>query len=59
MFSMTPCLAPTSQAATSTAPAAPQGRIQETRAVSVSTPMVLNTPAVSPSSTPPPSPIST
>ncbi len=54
MFSMTLCFASTSQAATTTAPTAPQGRIQVATSDSGRTPIEVKTKAVSPISTPPP-----
>ena len=54
MFSMTLCLASTSHAAMTTAPTAPQGRIQVTTSHSGFRPMELKTNAVSAISTPPP-----
>jgi len=54
MFSMTLFLASTSHAATTTAPAAPHGRIQSSATPSIVTPIALKTPSVSATSTPPP-----
>ena len=58
MFSTTRCFDSTSHAATTTAPAAPDG-ITHSKTRSTSTPAGSRMPAVSPMSTPPPSAIST
>ena len=54
MFSMTLCLASTSQPAMMTAPMAPQGIIHEVRSNSTSRPMALKMNTVIPIRTPPP-----
>ena len=58
MFSTTRCFDSTSHAATTTAPAAPDG-ITHSKTRSTSTPAGSRIAAVSPMSTPPPSAIST
>jgi hypothetical protein len=57
MFSMTLCFASTSHAAMSTAPTAPQGRIQVATSHSGLMPMEVKTNPVSTISTPPPRPM--
>ena len=59
MFSMTLCFASTSQVAITVAPAMPQGPIQLSAYGSASMPMAWKRSMVSPTSTTPPSPIST
>ena len=59
MFSMTLCLASTSQAPMMTAPAAPQGSSHPSASHSTSRPMALNMTPVNAVSTPPPRAIST
>ena len=58
MFSITLCFASTSQEAISTAPAAPHGSIHDWMTGSTRMPTAWKIPAVSPTSTPPPSAIS-
>ena len=59
MFSITLCLASTSQEAITTAPRAPQGIIHRSKKGSGSMPMAWNSIAVRAVRTPPPSAIST
>ena len=59
MFSMTLCLASTSQAPTTTAPMAPHGRSHCWANHSTSAPMAAKAPSVKPVSTPPPRAMST
>ncbi len=59
MFSIRFCLVSTSQAATSTPPMAPGGRIHCSKNGSMSIPMASKIPNVNPPSTPPPRAMST
>ena len=59
MFSITLCLASTSHEATTTAPAAPQGKSHDSMNGSGSIPMALNSTTMNAVRTPPPSAIST